>query len=323
MYRSLIAKVEAILSAKVLGNMVVDNSITYIADYSTEISYVFKFSIQAGSSVKTIFTKMDKYNSGLVLEEYNNLCNVKKLNLTSRQFRVPEIALFDEENGILGSEECKGLLFLELINNHCKWRSSGQLENIPSFATSVGSWLSYYEKNTQKKSSSNFKETLIDEFNLYTQHLTNMFTDKSISRLFLKCKDRFFEELKELEYPANTYLSHGDFHPGNFFIEGQDVTAIDFQQSKRRLNGYDAIYFEMNSLLSFGPLNYRPKYMALIQSSFSAGYNSSIEYEKLLKPLVIARALVYLNTIGFSKGNFFSYLSVNIDIRKLTYWLNK
>jgi Ser/Thr protein kinase RdoA (MazF antagonist) len=203
------------------------------------------------------------------------------------------------------------------------WRAHGNMSTIASHARSLGLWLSHYESNTQESCSESFEDTVLADFDQYAKVLSNSQVNKSIQKLFVECEAQFTKQLKQLEYPVNTYLAHGDFHPGNFFIDGDKVTAIDFQQGKRMLNGYDALYCELNSFLSFGVSKYRPSAMKIIRSSFLDGYNESgdLSYSGLLKPLIVVRALVYLSTIALQRPGLSSYLLARLDMKTASSWL--
>jgi hypothetical protein len=323
MASSLVEKTAALMTVKFREEHHQQVSVSYVGDYSTDISHVFKFSLGTSSGDITVFAKIDKNDSGLVVEEYENISAIKRLGIENEKYKIPEIALFDRGQGILALKECRGTLFLDYIRSQCMWRSKGNMHTISSYAKSLGLWLSHYESHTQESCAAAFEEAITADFDQYAEVLRSSWANESIWKLFLKCEAQFFEELRRLEYPVSTYLSHGDFHPGNFFIEGEKVTAIDFQQGKRMLNGYDALYCELNSLLSFGLTKYRPAAMKMIRSSFLEGYheNGDLSYRGILKPMIVVRALVYLSTVVLQRPGLFSYLLARLDMKTASSWL--
>lgn len=325
MNTSMIQNFEAILKAHLTANNNDTVTAEFILDYSTDISFVLKFLVTINQNSFNVFIKSDKSQNGLLLEEYNNLSNFKEFHFDSKTFQFPEIIMFSQEDNILALEECQGDLFLDYINQDCKWLSLEKSLRVSSSAKHLGKWLSYIEKKTIKNTPlTDIKRNLIAEYEEYSINLTTNQTISAINKLHLQCKDLLFKNLDYLNTPVSTYLSHGDFHPGNFFISGEKVTAIDFQHSKTRLVGYDALYFDMNLTLSFGIIKFKPNMINNIRLGFEQGYkhntSNNFNYIEIIKSLIVLRALVYLNSVCVhNKG--LSRVSVHIDIKKLHSWL--
>ncbi len=302
-------------------------TIIFIADFSTAMSIVLNYVIIKDGISNDIFIKRERvgHKQGILEREYENLLTLNK-NF-SFQYKCAEIITFSEKENILVLKACQGENVFDLVSKACKWPS---LINVPQVTLqsieSLGKWLNYRESVSVAHTATKVREKILLETKQVETNLNRYAFKKYSLPLFFKCKTLINDNLSSvLSNNNNTYLAHGDFHPGNFFVDdNQIVSVIDFQHVDDRIIGYDALYFEMILLLSFGVKRYNPLLIRKVLASFQQGYSRNIDncpHQKLvIKALITMRALVYLSSI-YQEENTLSKIINTLDLKKLKNWL--
>jgi len=303
-------------------------SIDFVADYSTAMSIVLNYTIVEDGAIQDVFIKRERvgHEEGILKREYANLQTLS--NQASSQFKCANAIVFSEKDNILVLSKCQGDTFFDLINETCKWPSlftfSAQtLQSIKSF----GQWLQHREKSSAAFTSHEQVLTKIElEINQVEKNLKRYALKEQSFPLFNQCKKVLKENLHNvLINNSNIYLAHGDFHPGNFFVdENQVISAIDFQHVDTKIIGYDALYFEMILIISFGIKRYNPRLINKVLMTFQEGYSRDVntppEQKSVVKALITMRALVYLSST-FQEKNKISSITTTLDLKKLQKWL--
>jgi len=303
-------------------------SIEFVADYSTEMSIVFNYAIVENGTHQDVFIKRERigHEKGILKREYVNLLALNKQ--ASSKFKCADAIVFSEKNNILVLAKCQGHTFFDLINQTCKWPSLFSLsaQTLKSIM-SLGQWLQHREKAlTACTTNGQLLDKITQEVNQVEKNLKRYVIKEQSFPLFNQCKKILDENLRNILIDnRNIYLAHGDFHPGNFFTdENQVISAIDFQHVDTKIIGYDALYFEMILLISFGIKRYNPRLINKVLTTFQEGYsrdiNTSPEQKSVIKALITMRALVYLSST-FQEKNKISSITTTLDLKKLQKWL--
>jgi len=303
-------------------------SINFIADYSTAMSLVFKYAIVENGTLQDVFIKRERvgHEEGILKREYVNLLALNKQ--ASSQFKCANAIVFSEKDNVLVLTKCQGDTFFDLINEICKWPSlfTFSAQTLKSIM-SLGQWLQHREKaSTTFTSHEEVRNKIEQEVNQVEKNLQRYAFKEQSFPLFNQCKKILTENLNNILIDnSNIYLAHGDFHPGNFFVdENQVISAIDFQHVDTKIIGYDALYFEMILLISFGIKRYNPRLINQVLTTFQEGYSRDIntlpEQKSVIKALITMRALVYLSST-FQEKNKISSITTTLDLKKLQKWL--
>ena len=86
------------------------------------------------------------------------------------------------------------------------------------------------------------------KFNVWSKHLTDLYPD--FARRVNRILSQILQKEKSVINPRNFVLIHGDFHPGNIFVDDEDnLTVIDFEKSCMFDPTFDLAYF-ITKLLS-------------------------------------------------------------------------
>ncbi len=302
--------------------------ITFIEDFSTEMSIVIKLNVSHDSFNQCIFIKRERQNHelGILKREFDNLSKLNQVK--SELFNCAEIFAFSEEKNILILKECKGKSFFDLIIHASRW--PGQLffsREIHESTMAVGRWLKFREECSIAYTSHKYvKDNIQREISEAEENITRSKFKKQVLPLFVRCKNIINDKMDKVIISDNfVYLAHGDFHPGNFFVNNANsVSAIDFQHVEARFIGYDALYFESILLLSFGLFRYNPIFIKKLFRSFLQGYNrkpkENSDLVMLIKAVIVIRALVFLSSTYEPKKTL-SKIKNFIDLKKLSYWL--
>lgn len=319
-------QVESLIIEQAEQRFNTDAELNFMADFSTRMSHVFQYQLVHGGTPDIIYVKSDKAQKGLLNREYKNLCLFKEVEGHSH-FKVPKILSYFDENETMALFECEGELIRKLMVRNCKRSLRKENGLVSSAVNRMGAWLNYYQGKTSKQVPwSEASKTILQECNEYEASLLADEVHPAIWQAFSSIKTRLTQAIAQATGNATVALSHGDCHLGNFYVTDDDITALDFQHSKVRLAGYDAMYFDATLKLSFGITKYRPANIAKIREAFFQGYDGEFNCDSLqtqiLKMNVALRVLVYLQTVSESLSFGLGFLT-RVDLTKLINWLNE
>lgn len=303
-----------------------DAKLNFTADFSTDMSHVFQYDLSFGGQTHVIYVKSDKAQKGLLCKEYNNLCLFSKVQGSSH-FKTPTLLSYISETETMALFECEGELVRHLMVKHCKRSLRKENGVVSSAVNRVGAWLNYYqEQSAMEIPWSKAAVTVLQECNEYESSLMADEVHPVIWQAFCKIKANLTATLASATGNANVALSHGDCHLGNFYVTEEGITALDFQHSKVRLSGYDALYFDATLRLSFGITKYRRSNIVKIRDAFFQGYAADLNTEsmqyRVVKMNVALRVLVYLQTVSESLSFGLRFLT-RVDVIKLMRWLEE
>ncbi len=306
-------------------------SLRVVGDYSTPLSIVWRVAVESDNENRFVFIKRERKDTedAILKREYENIVRFSSF-YKDQHLHISNLIFFSEENNLLILNECRGETFLEVIKRECGWLDTvvdGKL--VYDSAQAIGYWLNEHEEKTSQCSSKiEILENIELEISNYESRLLNSNIYKKILPLLELCKSILNCNLeKSICSDSLIYFAHGDFHPGNIFVDKDlDVHLIDFQHVGPRIIGYDALYFELTLLLSFGPSRYSYFRISETLKSFYKGYKRGLKPLVLqipvLKALIVLRTLVYLSSIS-GTNNLLSRLACEIDLGKLNNWLKK
>jgi Ser/Thr protein kinase RdoA (MazF antagonist) len=294
----------------------------FIKDFSTRMSFVFQYRITHGEQTDIIFIKSDKTQCGMLQREYENLSLFKQVECTEH-FKLPQVFLYSDDALVLF--ECQGQLVRKLMVNHCKQTLRKVDGKVLGAVRQVGQWLNYYFHQTKQwQSWQDIGVALKKECDEYEKNLQGQSSHSVIGQFFLDLKSELENALNSARGDALISLAHGDCHLGNFYVQGETITALDFQHSRLRLAGYDALYFDALLSLCFGKTKYRPFNIKAIRSAFWQGVdldiNDNLLHFRLTKVMIGLRILTYLNSLNSSYGLTLKWLT-RLELRKLMNWL--
>ncbi len=229
---------------------------------------------------------------------------------------------------VLILKECKGKSFFDSIAQTCRW--PGQFffsDEVHETTVAVGRWLKFGEESSIAYSShkdvkDNIKKGILEA----DENISRGEFKRQASPLLVRCKSIINDKIDRVIISDDfVYLAHGDFHPGNFFVnKAKYVSAIDFRHVEVRFIGYDALYFESMLLLSFGFFRYNPLFIKKLYRAFLQGYNRKLEGSSdlvmLIKAVIVIRALVFLSST-YEPQKALSKIKHAIDLKKLNDWL--
>jgi len=299
-----------------------DVLLRYLGDFSTDISVVLKYRAIAHGKELVVFSKWEKNEKGLLKIEYDNIRRFENISQRCKKYLIPNVCFYSEKRRLLVLEECKGNLVYEGLAKGCSWFSKKHSERSYECSKRLGEWLKFYEdQSVEKLPSVALKSEIMDELARYEKAVLSMSRASIVVKTFMSIKKRLEEKMDDLTDEELVYFSHGDFHSANFFMTEKTVTAIDFQHSKKRLLGYDAVYFSFNMFLSMNILKFNPcRKKQIIRSLYdSYGRKNNKLNDDVNKALVAVRGLVYLTTVR-SRGGLVGKISFYLDLVKVRVW---
>ncbi len=304
-----------------------------MADLGTEMSIVLKLKVLFPDKESIIYVKKEKKNTeeGILKREYGNLLRFNKLfEQNKSNFSCEELLGYFETDQTLVLKECPGDCFFDLIKQGCGWFAPKKdLSSTLRAAESCGKWLTFVENTSLGVvNTGNTLTKFRQNIDIAEGNIKGNVASSHLMPLFSTCKNLILNHLDTMSVsPNDFYLAHGDFHPGNFFIQDEErVSAIDFQHVGTQLVGYDALYFELQLLLSFGPKNFHPWHIGKLSRGFFLGYgrvlNQNSKQTQIVKAQIVIRALVYLASTCVTGGIIQRFLTM-YTVPKLVTWLNK
>ena len=186
--------------------------------------------------------------------EYDVLAMLHRL--MPAQYSVPRALQLDEDDGSLTIERCAGTP-LDILLRDSK-RASRALESLSGPFRAAGTWLREMQHATRTNADPG--AVLHAQVALATTHAKG---DRTI-----------VARLRELESHVAARASvvaghHGDYWPGNIFIDGDQVRVIDFEGYREGLPLEDVAYFLVQLRLL---LPRHPRLVAPLRDAFLDGY---------------------------------------------------
>ena len=298
------------------------NKFSVVSSKKTLLNKILKLKINDDQKNFSIYIKtpLSKEKHATLFTEFSNIEKFNNfLNSSEKKFKCVEVIKYIKgppEAIIL--KESQGESFFQIIKDSSHRLSFGDFSRSLNAAKISGECIKFIESHTCGKESIHWvKDEICGQVEEVAKKILILNKFPFMRESVKEC----LEIIKNSNFAENeSYLSHGDFHPENLFIDVDSVTLIDFGISRPQFIGYDAIYFE-HYLNNFDRIRYKPKNLKMIYEAFWAGYERKLSPAllKANKAQIFLNDLVYLSTkngiLPFQKIMYF------FDVLKAKAWL--
>jgi hypothetical protein len=241
------------------------------------------------------------------------------------RFDSVELVASHPAEGLLTVRACRGLLLSDALRAVGGWRS-GKVSRgqALSMVRTAGEWLRFLEEATLGAAGPlEARQTLLNEADRAETRIRGCFASPALNRLVAVCRRR----IEAIETTGvQVYLAHGDFHPGNLFVTGDEmprVTAIDLGLAGPRFVGYDALGFEHQVLHAFGFPRLGIGTTTTILRSFRRGYGRT--FDRVSRLVQGLRAHAVLASLAYTpvlepRASAWRGALARLDLLKLRVW---
>lgn len=188
------------------------------------------------------------------------------------RFSVPEVVAFDERQSVVVMTRALGRSLDSVIREQRSFRGAG--EELHHALRRAGGWLAAMHRATATGADGRH-----DLAAAVVRALRDFDLAAAASPRLASRRSRLFERVRELEAvaaasPLPVTGHHGDYWPGNIFVDDQRVEVIDFEGYRDGLGVEDIAWFLVHLELPFMLPPWRHDFPRLARS-FLAGYASA------------------------------------------------
>jgi aminoglycoside phosphotransferase (APT) family kinase protein len=197
-----------------------------------------------------------------------------------------------------------------------KMLMGGDASVLENYIMQAASWLAKLHSIDLRSGRAFSLETEEAKLRHWSEHLCFLYPDfaEKISNLFSLILD------KERSLDSKCFvLIHGDYNPNNIFVDGNDITVIDFEQSCIFDPAFDLGYF-IAKLISAKRKYNLPLDVENLEKRFLDKYTAKISIEPL-KRVGLYKARSFLQHLHFRYWTGRSHH--NPDQLDCQYWINK
>jgi len=271
-------------------------------------------------------TKSEDQNPNAAREEYGKLdkaYNIVREMHSGLHMSAP-VALFEKEKAILLGG-CKGKNFNSYYMNHILIWHFFRKEMLQRYYL-CGIWLSNYHKGSLGISSDKkYTDNRIDQLTRMSERLSQM-NSPWIQKLDIPELKEHIESVLSGRSEIPIALLHGNYAYRNILIEGNQISLIDFEDSREDCLYYDMAMFISETLFKGMYFVLRPGIDREQVKYFTEAYETNINVDRdLLDAYVAYHMLAFLyQYLGRGQASRFhpKNILVNLRIRFLISWLN-
>lgn len=296
----------------------------------TLLNDVLRCCVESTNGVSHAYLKIERApgSSDSLAREYQTILALRTTFASLRPAFdcVEPLAFHSGSPGMLLLRECPGNSLHRILRS--SWSAAAaSAAGIVAAARATGQWVRHLEARSIKTGS---HETVALQMLRAAEVAERRLHEKGALRrnaaLVRRCRS-LIQAAADSKHRCAVYTAHGDMHPQNVFVAdpGPRICVIDFQLSGPQFIGFDALYFELSLLLSYGPRRLRGAHSRSVLSAFWAGYGRQSELDPIvrsgLKAHLVLRTLVYLAGNAREAG-WLRRIAFRIDVRKLYRWLD-
>ncbi len=203
--------------------------------------------------------------------EREALVRVRRALESQEGLRVPEVRCWDEAQGLLLMDRCRGRSLKALAREARGVREPRIQEDLTAALFRTGRWLRALERGTSREASGG------DALSALVGR-----AERDLAACAARVPGKAAHVRERLRHLASTLSPsrvvgrHGDFWPGNVFVDDDGVEVIDFEGFAEGLPGEDAAYFLVQLELFYSYPLVRAQWPRLEQA-FLDGYGETLE----------------------------------------------